>query len=197
MIPKVTMNRLFAEFEPVKQSLHVCPAKVGAITRGIHSTRPDGVTYFRAPKGRTDFLFAALRYLDAIDSHDELLVAFGARQSSPRNSPAILRGVWRGVGSRGSVALSPKVRAIIDRNLAIENSEVVFIDNHRARSIRSLVSTFIDWNALTSSRSREVTNHDTRHAWLQILLGSASSMRWYHVDGGQMTESYFPGMGQV
>lgn len=97
-----------AALEPTKESFRTRPAQVAAITKTLRTLHHDEVRDFSSAKVRDDFLWATANYLEPLE-HEELIVGFGSRRGSSRSSGASLRRVHRVVGTRSSVALTPKL----------------------------------------------------------------------------------------
>ena len=196
--PVIALNRLLAEFEPTKDSFYVRPARVGAITKAIRSTPPDEFTRFHTPKGRTDFLWAALNHLAPMIDHEELLVAFGRRRGADRNSPSQLEGLWRGVGSRSSVELTPRVREVIARQASVDRGEVLVVHNHPAHDVKSFLRLLFGWKPLPSSQDREVALHYNVEATLRSLQDArGGTLRWYLVDEDRLSGFYLPSLERI
>lgn len=104
VVPELLVHRVLAAFEPVRDSFLVGDGSVSAITRAIRKAAPDGVSTFRTVKGRTDFLYAALKYLSSVTDHEEMLIAFGTRQGQRRNAPARLEGSRRSPMARSTTS---------------------------------------------------------------------------------------------
>ncbi len=196
--PIIAAHRALAEFEPTKSKFRVRSGNVSAITKVLRSLGHDEVRLFPTPKGRTDFLWAAYNHLVKLTDHEELFVALGRRRGDGEHAPSSLEGVWRGVGGRDSVALSPQVQGMIERQILVENGEVIIVHNHPPFDVKSLYSFLFGWKPLPSSADREVAlGHNLRAFFSALQNGRGGRLRWYLVDESKLAEFYLPSLERI
>lgn len=186
-----------AALEPEKEWFTNRPAQVGAITKVLRTLRHDERKRFASPKGRDDFLWAALNYLAPLP-HEELLVAIGSRRGNRRSSGAALRSVHRTVGTRASVTPTPFVRALVDAELEREGAEVILVHNHPSNVVKSALQLVVDWRPVPSDADRNLARALLGQRLEHVLTAARpSSLKWYLVDEGRLGEFFLPAADEL
>jgi hypothetical protein len=178
--------------EPVKDRFRVPPGQSGAITRTLRGTAHDETSEFARPKARDAFLLAAWRYLKPLH-HEELLVAVGTRRGQGRSAGARLVKVHRVAGSVDRVALTPKLRFLLDEYLDREGGEVVLVHNHPRNPLKSFINELVGWRPIPSAQDRDLALSFLQDRLEHCLMAHRpSSWKWYLVDEGQIAEFVLP-----
>ena len=179
-------------FEPLKTEFRVPRGQPGVITKALRRMPHDETREFSAPKAREAFLLAAYRYLTPLD-HEELVVAVGSRRGRGRSAGARLVKLHRVVGSADRVALTPKLRFLLDEYLDLEGGEVVLVHNHPRHPVKSFINEHIGWRPIPSAQDRELALSFLQTRLEHCLtVGRPSSWKWYLVDESQIAEFVLP-----
>ncbi len=186
---RIVPHLLLAALEPKVVDFIVRSPRVGAVTRILRSSGHDEVRALKTPCSRHDLLWSSLRYLEHIDDHEELIVGFGRRIAQNEQAGIKIDGVWKGVGTRNHVSLTPLAIDIIKRHLTtIRRGAIVVIHNHPRNDIKSAFAELFDWRPVPSSGDRESA--------IRLNLAAQDSgdgvLRWYLVDEGEMAEFHLP-----
>jgi hypothetical protein len=186
-----------ASCEPVKDSFSTRPGQVGAITRTLRTMGHDEVRDLSSPKGRDDFLWATANYLEPL-AHEELIVALGTRRGRGRNAGASLRRLYRAIGTRSAVALTPKLVGLLEEYLAREGAEVVLMHNHPSNAIKSAIRKTIGWRPIPSAQDRELAVSLVRSRIGRLLTAERpSSLKWFLLDEGELAEFPLPTLDRL
>jgi hypothetical protein len=106
--------------------------------------------------------------------------------------------MWRGIGSRHAVALTPKVQHVIEQYAKMDRSEIVLVHNNPANDVKGLITLLCGWKPLPSSQDRELALQANVRAFMQMLRGiGGASIRCYLVDEGRLSEFYLPSLEQI
>jgi hypothetical protein len=193
-VVRLLAHRVVAGLEPDKNKFRVRRGHVGAITRTLSRIDHDEVKPFASPKNRDDFLWAACRHLDPIDTHEELLVGFGTRRAPARNAGAQIKFVYRAVGEKARVAITPRLVSLLETQLTKDRAEVVLVHNHPGHPVRSFIRNMLeDSKPLPSGSDRDIAT-SLLQSRVGHLLASAwpSSFKFYLLDEGRMAEFLLP-----
>ena len=191
---RLAAHRLVAGLEPDKVRFCIRPAQVAPITRTLNKLAHDEIQAFRTPKGRDTFLWASMRHLAAISTHEELVVGFGTRRGRARSAGAKIEFVYRAIGERGSVVVTERLIGLLGTQLAKDRAEVVLIHNHPVHPARAALRELVgDWKPLPSTSDRNVAmalltsriGHVLTSAW-------PSSFKFYLLDEGRLAEFFLP-----
>jgi hypothetical protein len=152
----------------------------------------DEAREFNGSVGRDDFLQAARNYLKNLN-HEELLVAVGSRRGNARNSGAALRRVHRTIGDRSHVAVTAKLRTLLNVELQREGAEIILIHNHPPNPLKMAIRRAIGWRPLPSDADRALAfNLFERRAQHFMTAQRPSSLKWFLVDEGRIGEFFLP-----
>jgi hypothetical protein len=193
-LPKVLLNRVLAEFEPIVQPVVVRPTNATDVLAAIECASPDSFAKLAAPRSRNAFLHAAVTHLSPIETHEELLIGFGHHRGNQTKVDVL----WRGVGSGRSVAPSPQARHAMDQHVSVvKDGEVLLVHNHPPHLIKDLFKEWFGWRPLPSSDDRDYAARKNLEAFQRFLLTqNRSRFRWFLVDDGQLAEYFLPSIEQ-
>jgi hypothetical protein len=193
LVRELLLNGLLSKCDPTLPRLSYLSAQVGVITKAIRRARNDELVPFPTPKGRSDFLVAAHRYLAAIADHEELIAAFGRCLGTHTNAASRLTHIWRGVGDRGSVRFTPHLIELINDQLNLTNGEVLLVHNHPDHALKSVLNHFELWRPIPSSQDRNTAMiHNIDVLQRQLSRRSIAKVRWFLVDEGELAEFRLP-----
>lgn len=191
--PMLLANRVVAHFEPMPASLAYRTEHARLVRSAIDGLRHDGLAVFPETVGRNAFLAAAFEHLARIQDREELLVAFGTRRGERDESPSRLTGLWRGIGGRDQVGMTPLLRDTVAKHAGkVERSEILFVHNHPEHDVKSLVRFLLGWTPLASSPDRNLAAGMNLNAAMRSIFGPASHHRFYLVDEGMLGRFWLP-----
>ncbi len=191
--PMMIGNRIIAQFEPIPRSLSFREEHARAVRNAIDSVGHDGFATFSTPIGRNAFLVGTFDHLEAVEDREELIVGLGKRRGSSDESPTLLYGLWRGIGDRDEVGMTPLLRDTISKQAAaLDRSEVIFVHNHPAHDVKSLIRFLFGWTPLASSSDRDTALRMNTMAALKSMVGLSNHYRFYLVDEGRLARFWLP-----
>jgi hypothetical protein len=191
--PMLLANRIVAQFEPMPAAIDYRTDHAYLVRSAISATGHDGFAAFPEPLGRNAFIVAALEHLAPIRDREELIVAFGKRRGSRDEAPSRLEGLWRGIGGRDEVSITPLLRDTVQKQSgAMDRSEIIFVHNHPEHDVKSLIRFLFGWTPLASSPDRDTALRMNLTASLRSMLGHANHFRFYLVDEGKLARFWLP-----